>query len=1102
METRVPPDRGRGEEPGHPRARHRRLRRLLPVPRRHGRDGPALTGRDPAAYVGDSAVPDAVRTRTLGEETQRVFRARVVNPRWIAAMRRHGYKGAFEMAATVDYLFGYDATAGVVDDWMYEQLAVVLRVRRRRPASSCEQSNPWALRGIAERLLEAADRGLWAAPDAGDAGPAAGQAYLELEGDLEGGTEMTSYPFTAIVGMDDLRLALVLNAVSPAIGGVLVRGEKGTAKSTAVRALAAVLPTVDGRRRLPVLLRPARARPGVPGRTPRRRTVGDGASRPGSSSCRSARARTGVVGSLDIERALAEGVERLRAGAAGGRAPRRPLRRRGQPAPRPPRRPAARRRRAGRVLRGAGGRVGAARVALPAGRHDEPGGGRAAAAAARPVRADRRGRRAAATRGRGPRWCAAGSRSTPTRRPSPTGGAAPTTELAARIVAAPAPAAVGVDCRTRRCARSPRSARAFDVDGMRADLVTARAAIAHAAWDGPKRGQRRGRARGGPAGAAAPTAPQPVRRPRPGRGAARRGARRMPPSSPSPQPEPQPEPATARAAARTTDPDGPATTIPRAAAKAPPSSRPLTGSRRSPAPPTARRRPPTAPFRPRLIDDARVSARARPAAGPRAETDSGGSPRARRHAARRPVHLPATLAAAGAASACPRPRARRRSRAAPRRPARGACARAGRATSCCSSSTPAGRWRPGRGCARSRAPSCRCCSTPTSAATRSGWSRSAAPGPSSLLPPTSSVEAAAARLAGAAHRRPHPAGRGPAAGAAASCGVERLRDPRRRAAARRAHRRPGDRRPRRRPVGAGQRAAGLPAPGRPGSPPSSWTARRGPVRLGLAGGWPRPAGRGRCCGWTNSSAARRPSTLRPARPRQREGGLMPQGNPRRVPDDGLTTRQRRNRPLLIVHTGRDEGQVDGRLRAGPAGLDPGLVDRGVPVRQVARSGGSARRARSARWAGARARPARAAPVEWHKMGEGWSWIRAPAPTTTTPPTRREGWAEIQRDLAAQTLRLLRARRVHLPDEVGLGGRRRGRRDAAPAGRASSTWSSPAGTPTPGWSDAADLVIEMTKVKHPMDAGPEGPEGHRVVSVPRVVVAAPPPATARPPSPPG
>ena len=83
----------------------------------------ALTGQAPAAYIGDTTRPDAIRTRTLSEETTRVFRARVVNPRWIAAMRRHGYKGAFEMAATVDYLFGYDATAGVVADWMYEQLA-------------------------------------------------------------------------------------------------------------------------------------------------------------------------------------------------------------------------------------------------------------------------------------------------------------------------------------------------------------------------------------------------------------------------------------------------------------------------------------------------------------------------------------------------------------------------------------------------------------------------------------------------------------------------------------------------------------------------------------------------------------------------------------------------------------------------------------------------------------------------------------------------------------------------------------------------------------------------------------------------------------------
>jgi cobaltochelatase CobN len=143
-----------------------------------------LTGTSPAAYIGDSAVPDLVRTRTLAEETKRVFRARVVNPRWLAAMARHGYKGAFEMAATVDYLFGYDATAGVVDDWMYEQLAASY-VFDEQISAFMRKSNPWALRGIAERLLEAADRGLWAKPEDGTLEELR-LVYLELEGELEG----------------------------------------------------------------------------------------------------------------------------------------------------------------------------------------------------------------------------------------------------------------------------------------------------------------------------------------------------------------------------------------------------------------------------------------------------------------------------------------------------------------------------------------------------------------------------------------------------------------------------------------------------------------------------------------------------------------------------------------------------------------------------------------------------------------------------------------------------------------------------------------------------------------------------------------------------
>ncbi|PQD98527.1 cobaltochelatase subunit CobN [Mycobacterium sp. EPG1] len=144
----------------------------------------ALTGKDPAAYIGDNTRPDAVRTRTLNEETTRVFRARVVNPRWINAMRRHGYKGAFEMAATVDYLFGYDATAGVMADWMYEQLSqsYVLDPENRK---FMNESNPWALHGMAERLLEAAGRGLWAAPEQATL-DGLRQVLLETEGDLEG----------------------------------------------------------------------------------------------------------------------------------------------------------------------------------------------------------------------------------------------------------------------------------------------------------------------------------------------------------------------------------------------------------------------------------------------------------------------------------------------------------------------------------------------------------------------------------------------------------------------------------------------------------------------------------------------------------------------------------------------------------------------------------------------------------------------------------------------------------------------------------------------------------------------------------------------------
>ena len=143
----------------------------------------ALTGRDPKAYIGDSADPSRVKTRDLSEEARRVFRSRVANPKWITAMQRHGYKGAFELAATVDYLFGFDATTGVVHDWMYDTLAKEY-VLDETNQEFMKKSNPWALRGIVEKLHEAVDRGLWAEPDA-DVLAAMQAVYLELEGDLE-----------------------------------------------------------------------------------------------------------------------------------------------------------------------------------------------------------------------------------------------------------------------------------------------------------------------------------------------------------------------------------------------------------------------------------------------------------------------------------------------------------------------------------------------------------------------------------------------------------------------------------------------------------------------------------------------------------------------------------------------------------------------------------------------------------------------------------------------------------------------------------------------------------------------------------------------------
>ena len=120
----------------------------------------ALTAKNPQTYFGDNSIPENPKVRQLREEIARVYRSRVVNPKWIEGVMRHGYKGAFEMAATVDYLFAYDATANCVENHMYQGVAKAY-LFDPKVQEFIGQKNPWALRDMAERLLEAHQRGLW-----------------------------------------------------------------------------------------------------------------------------------------------------------------------------------------------------------------------------------------------------------------------------------------------------------------------------------------------------------------------------------------------------------------------------------------------------------------------------------------------------------------------------------------------------------------------------------------------------------------------------------------------------------------------------------------------------------------------------------------------------------------------------------------------------------------------------------------------------------------------------------------------------------------------------------------------------------------------------
>ncbi|WP_248802507.1 cobaltochelatase subunit CobN [Pseudomonas sp. MWU13-2100] len=139
-----------------------------------------LRGAPAASYHGDHSQPDLPKIRTLKDELNRVIRSRAANPKWIDGVKRHGYKGAFELAATVDNLFAFDATTGLIDDHQYALLAdaYLLDPDTR---DFVREHNPAALRDMTERLLEAQQRGLWSEP--GEYREALENLLLDIEED-------------------------------------------------------------------------------------------------------------------------------------------------------------------------------------------------------------------------------------------------------------------------------------------------------------------------------------------------------------------------------------------------------------------------------------------------------------------------------------------------------------------------------------------------------------------------------------------------------------------------------------------------------------------------------------------------------------------------------------------------------------------------------------------------------------------------------------------------------------------------------------------------------------------------------------------------------
>ncbi|MBE0517544.1 MAG: cobaltochelatase subunit CobN, partial [Methanophagales archaeon] len=141
-----------------------------------------LSGHEVSAYYGDTRDQDKIEVRSLADEVRRIVRSKLLNPKWIEGMKRHGYKGAGDISKRIGRVYGWEATTQEVDDWIFDDIARTF-VLDNEMRKFFEENNPWALEEIGRRLLEAYERGLWNADEEVIEGLKS--AYLEMEGWIE-----------------------------------------------------------------------------------------------------------------------------------------------------------------------------------------------------------------------------------------------------------------------------------------------------------------------------------------------------------------------------------------------------------------------------------------------------------------------------------------------------------------------------------------------------------------------------------------------------------------------------------------------------------------------------------------------------------------------------------------------------------------------------------------------------------------------------------------------------------------------------------------------------------------------------------------------------